>query len=381
MSFKFVHTADWQIGKSFRAFDVATAGKLGDARLKAIESVAGIARATGAAHVLVAGDVYDTPSVGNVTVRQPLERMRRAHDLKWWLLPGNHDPARPGGVWDRVITLGCPPNVTVLTHPVPVELERGVWLLPSPLTAKSVADDPTAWMDGAETPSGAMRIGLAHGSVRTFGSDKTGAGGDGVIDPQRAQRAGLSYLALGDWHGLTEINPKTWYCGTPEPDRYLDNDAGFALAVSIEAGVGQPQVTRHRTATHTWIAMDARIAALSDLADLTTRVLGRVTAPVEAIVHLTLSGHCPATVYAELAPWREALAAQPQIAWLEIDTSGLTVAVGADEIDGLGDETLRAVARKLMAMAAQGDAETGLRAQAALAKLFEFTRRTGGVTR
>ena len=105
-------------------------------------------------------------------------------------------------------------------------------VLPAPLTAKSTSRDPTAWMDAAATPSGSLRIGLAHGSVQGFGS----AGEANVpIDPARAKSAGLAYLALGDWHGTTRISERVWYSGTPEPDGFPRQRAGArARSCSIE---------------------------------------------------------------------------------------------------------------------------------------------------
>ena len=87
------------------------------------------------------------------------------------------------------------------------------------------------WMDGVPSPAGALRIGLAHGSVQGFGS----AGEANVpIDPARVKSAGLSYLALGDWHGTTRISDRAWYSGTPEPDGFRDNDPGNALIVRVD---------------------------------------------------------------------------------------------------------------------------------------------------
>ena len=40
-------------------------------------------------------------------------RLRRHTDLEWHLIPGNHDPACPGGVWERVLRDGLPANVRI----------------------------------------------------------------------------------------------------------------------------------------------------------------------------------------------------------------------------------------------------------------------------
>ena len=95
---KFVHTADWQIGKVFRFVDDGTAGLLQEARLAAIVRLGEVALKHSAGHVLVAGDVYDMEALSPRSLNQPLERMRKFEKVTWHLMPGNHDPHRPHGL-------------------------------------------------------------------------------------------------------------------------------------------------------------------------------------------------------------------------------------------------------------------------------------------
>src|SRR3546814_5276665 len=85
--------------------------------------------------------------------------MKAAADIRWVLLPGNHDPARADGLWSRLVG-EAPETVIVCLEPQPIELAEGYWLLPAPLQYKRTQDDPTTWFDHAETPDGATRIGL-----------------------------------------------------------------------------------------------------------------------------------------------------------------------------------------------------------------------------
>ena len=137
MTFNFIHTADWQLGKPFANFPPDLAGELSAARFSAIKRIAAIAAAHGARHVLVAGDVFDAEDLPNATLRRALERMADHARVQWLLLPGNHDPARPGGVWDRIQRFGVPANITVITAEAPVAMADGVVLLPAPLTSKN----------------------------------------------------------------------------------------------------------------------------------------------------------------------------------------------------------------------------------------------------
>ncbi|MDX1542286.1 MAG: metallophosphoesterase, partial [Geminicoccaceae bacterium] len=226
---RFIHTADWHIGRAFRFLSDATAPLLQAARVDAVTTIGRLAREHGVRQVLIAGDLYHGDGLAERTLRQPLERMHGCTALTWHVIPGNHDPARPRGLWDRVRRLGLPPNVRLHAEAVVAGIEPGVSLLPAP--GGSLAGDPTAWMDRAVTPDGDLRIGLAHGPSRTFGS---GARPGAVIDPGRVRSAGLDYLALGDWHGQREEGTACWYSGTPEPDRFDQPAAGHVLLVDVD---------------------------------------------------------------------------------------------------------------------------------------------------
>jgi len=271
MAFTFIHTADWQLGKSFGQFPADIGGALRLARQSMITKIAEAARAAGAKHVLVAGDVWDSAIPSNTTLRQPLTIMGEAAELQWWLLPGNHDPDGPDGLWDRIDAVK-PENVRTLRAAEAIEIETGVFILPAPWTRIQHGQDLTDWMTTCETSKGALRIGLAHGGVRGFGSE--GEGAREIIPPDRSETARLDYLALGDWHAHAEISKRTAYPGTPEPDRHKLGARGQVLAVTLEPG-NVPKVEIIPTASYDWPLIDLAVqpgtikAKLSELrADL-----------------------------------------------------------------------------------------------------------------
>lgn len=134
---KIIHTADWQLGKPFGRFPAEVRAALAEARLDAIDSIAAAASSAGAAHVIVAGDVFDNAEPGDRVVMQAISRMERA-PVTWWLMPGNHDHVRAGGLWSRV-RARAPLNVRVMDTPEPVEMEEGAWLLPAPLAHRKAS--------------------------------------------------------------------------------------------------------------------------------------------------------------------------------------------------------------------------------------------------
>ena len=242
MGFRFIHTADWQIGKVFRFVDDAAMGALQLARLEAITRIGEIAEDQQVRHVLVAGDVWDHAAPAVLSRNQVIERMRAHGSVQWHLLPGNHDPHQPNGLWDQLRQRGLPENVHAHTEPTISIIEPALAaLLPAPLQHRRTLADPTAWMDQAETDNGLIRIGLAHGAVHGFDTDEEQRANP--IDPQRPEHARLDYLALGDWHGALRINDRCWYSGTSETDSFQTRGEGTALLVEIDGRHQAPQVT------------------------------------------------------------------------------------------------------------------------------------------
>jgi DNA repair exonuclease SbcCD nuclease subunit len=280
---KFLHSADWQLGKPYGRFGPDVRAALTEARFDAIDTLGRTAAEQGVGHVVVAGDIFDTEGPEDRTIVQAISRMSR-HACRWWLLPGNHDFARNGGLWDR-IRQRAGEGIVVLSEPVPHEFESGVWLLPAPLVHRHNLEDPTDLFDTMETPSARLRIGLAHGSIRDFGSRGETKN---QIAPDRAKRSGLDYLALGDWHGALKIDARTWYSGTPETDRFQRDDPGHALMVDIEAG-REPVVTPIRTGRFQWLVRNWTVNDQGAFHAECDQLLAAIDSP-NTLLQLTLAG-------------------------------------------------------------------------------------------
>ncbi len=370
MAFAFVHSADFQIGKPFRSFEERLAGRLEAARIDAIEVLSAAARNAGASHILVAGDIYDSEALPLRTLRQPLVRMARDKDLTWVLLPGNHDPHRPGGIWQRIAHVGLPDNVIAALNDEPIMLSREVVLLPAPVLARALTNDPTASMDNAATADGVIRIGLAHGSVQGFGSEETSSI---TVDPDRWRKAGLAYLALGDWHGMTKINERTWYSGTPEPDRFPDNAPGHALIVRVPDGGGLPDVSPERTAQFVWAKASENLNSLDGLEPLSRKLLALCEEPSRLLLKLSVTGSMTAEGFAHLDGWVADLDAR--LAYLGLDSSGVMLSGNLDDSEVLGASgEIAAAARSLQAIASNSEDERASTAAMAVRRLVSLTQ-------
>jgi DNA repair exonuclease SbcCD nuclease subunit len=363
---RFIHSADWQIGKVFKQFG-AKEEALRQARLGAIERLGTHAKSNGVHHVVVAGDVYDSEAPNPHTLRAPIERMKPFADIHWHLLPGNHDPHRPEGVWDRVALLGLPSNVHLHLTPTPFALDDNAFLLPAPLLRKSEFDDISAWMDSAGTPSGALRIGLAHGSVVNFGG---GGEATNPIDPTRTAKARLDYLALGDWHRTQQIGPAIWYAGTPEPDRAGGQEQGTALLVEIAGPGATPSVSTLMTGTYRWITRSERLDDESALADLDQRLRNERDLS-RLILRLRIEGSLPLAAHAAFQQRMADLEAA--VFHLDLDQAGLTARPTQADLETIDfDGVLRRAADRLKSVIDDSAASPELRrrAEEALVELY-----------
>ncbi|MFD1332760.1 exonuclease SbcCD subunit D, partial [Methylopila musalis] len=280
--FRFIHSSDLHLGKRFGAFSGDLPGRLREARHGVIGRLARHAREQGADAILLAGDTFDAETPAPDVRRQALAEMRDHASIRWVLLPGNHDSLQASPLW-TALGAEAPDNVTLAVEPKPIQLADGVVLLPAPCTTRRPGRDLTEWMDGEATPEGALRIGLAHGAIHGFSEEQTAAD---VIAPDRARRAGLAYLALGDWHGPLEVDARTRYSGAPEPDRFKHDRPGEALLIALAGPSALPEATRLETGDFVWRTLplhllegddpEAALAALLPESGRRRRTLARV---------------------------------------------------------------------------------------------------------
>ena len=366
--FRFIHTSDWQIGKVFRFVDEKIMGLLQRARLDAITHIGRQAQQYDARCVLVAGDVYDMEALAPQSLMQPLERMRAFEDVAWHLLPGNHDPHRPNGLWDQLIPR-LPPNVHVHKAPEPAEIGGGAAiLLPAPLHRKQALEDPTAFMDDAETRPDLPRIGLAHGSITSF--DTAGTSTHNLIAPDRPQRANLAYLALGDWHGQKQINARCWYAGTPETDAFDVEGGGGALLVTLGGQDETPSVTQLDTGTYTWQRWRAHIASRDNIEQLADALRNAAATPDRLLVDLTVEGTLSLDdrrIFEETIETSVAAA----LCHLRVHDANLLAEPTREDLDSIDrGGFVRTAAERLLAQAERDEGGNSKLAQAALRRLY-----------
>jgi DNA repair exonuclease SbcCD nuclease subunit len=332
VSLTLLHTADWQIGKQFASIPGDAGAALRSQRLETIAALAALAGERGVDAVLVAGDVFEDNAVSDETLRRTMNALNGFRG-PWVLLPGNHDAALAQSAWSRLRRLAIvPDNVTLATEAEPVELCGGrLCVLPAPLQRRHEVRDLTDYFDAVDSASGALRVGLAHGAVRNRLPAESEA--MNPISDTRADSARLDYLALGDWHGTLEIAPRSWYAGTPEPDRFRSNDPGNVLLVELSEPGAPPLVTKRQLGRFRWQQLDFELADEAGIEVLDGR-LGALEEAANTLLRLRLSGTLDLGARLQLdellASWRA------RLHHLGVDESALVARPSAQDIAAIG---------------------------------------------
>ncbi len=282
---RFLQTADWQIGLSLAQLGE----KAGEARKRRLDTARSIARLADSEKVdfaLIAGDTFEHNGVSEGLIRE-IASILSSFSCPVYLIPGNHDPAGPGSVWERPYWKDCP-NVFVLTEPCPVPV-TGATLFPCPARDAEAKRDPTEWIP-PRGDDAAVRIGIAHGSVLGNPEIEVSC----PIPRNAPELRGLDYLALGHWHS-TALYPdssgavRMAYSGTHEPSRFGETDSGNVLLVEIPAPGARPRTEARRVASLRWLTMDYAIGGEADL-DRLLAELQRLEDPGNTIVECRLKG-------------------------------------------------------------------------------------------
>jgi DNA repair exonuclease SbcCD nuclease subunit len=315
---RFLHAADLHLGLRITRFDEQACGRIAEARFTALQQLRQKAAENGADFVLIAGDVFDDHSVSRSDAARVFAILEGSRDsCPVFVIPGNHDPLVPGGVWDRDPWLREQPHLRVrfIREPRPVRVPGlPVTLFPCPLQQRRSMEDPTAWIREHPRANGdtTIRIGLAHGSLKIMPLPED----DHLVRPDAADHYGLDYLALGHWHKCSmhkssDGTERTVYSGTHEPmtfagmgvgiatgwssfshetdsEQFRDDGVGRALLVTIDGPGAPPMIQALETGRLRWAA-EQRDATAQAIGDLISE-FSRRPDPERTMLRLTVTG-------------------------------------------------------------------------------------------
>jgi len=257
-SITFLHSSDWQLGMMRRFLGPDGQARWGQARLDAVARIGEVATATGAAFVVVTGDVFEHNQVERQTILRACEALKRI-PVPVVLLPGNHDALEPGSLWTSAQWQAhAPEHVTVVTGTAPLEIVPGVEIVGAPWRSRRPMSDPAAPGYAELTPAGpgTTRILLAHGQLTSL----SGGMSDVPTIDQTALEAAvadgrLQYVGLGDRHSTTRVTDRIWFSGTQEVTSPEEDAPGNVLKVTV--GGGEIEVEPMRVGA--WHMVDHRV--------------------------------------------------------------------------------------------------------------------------
>jgi DNA repair exonuclease SbcCD nuclease subunit len=400
---KFLHVADLHLGLRITRFEEAACKRIIEARFEAVDRLRAAATDHGVDFVLVAGDLFDDHSVSASIAERAFTLFEgKSIPCPVYIIPGNHDPLSPGGVWDREPWARDrpPKHVHLLREPVPVAVPGlPVTIFPCPLRNRNSIDDPTSWIAGHPRSDGhpTIRIGLAHGSLRLFPNLPED---DHLIRPDAADHLDLDYLALGHWHKPLRHRSadgveRTAYSGTHEPmrfpdagaalstgwssysadgdaERFQDGGRGTALLVSIREVGAPPQIETIEVGRLRWS---------SESRDVTSQPLGEVISTFAeregrelTLLRLRLSGVVDAEKYLRIEGVLKDVVTNRYCPGSSLEADDLLVEPGPDQLSKIvGDGVLSRVLARLLAESRSADADVKRVADEALKLLYRIT--------
>jgi DNA repair exonuclease SbcCD nuclease subunit len=370
VALRVLHTADWHLGKDFRAFAEADRTKLRRARLEAVKAILSLAEHEAVDAVLCAGDLFDdkAPEADWWRGLAELFVQRAWRDRPVVLLPGNHDPLTEGSVYapSHPFRAALPGWVHVVDRDdFALPLGDEAVVLARPCRRQSGQDDSALALPSREPGDERIRIGLVHGS--TF--DQPGAQNNFPIARDAAVQRGLDYLAIGDTHGWHPYGPEaapTVYPGTPEQTTFGERDTGNVALVLFRRR-RPPRIRQVRVAQWTW--REAVVTELGELQALREQDLARTVLLLR--LELRVTPEEMEVVEAVLRELQGTDAMHGRAGVLQLDRSGLILETR--DIEAVFAElpaVLQAAARALREV----EAERPEVAQRALYHLYKLSR-------
>lgn len=288
---RFLHTADWQLGMTRHFLAGEAQARFDGARIDVIRKIGTLAEEEGCSFVVVCGDVFESNQVSSRVVSRAFDAMSSTPEVRYYLLPGNHDPLDASSVYGSSVFTGRrPENVTVLADSSPLSVAPGVELVAAPWFTKRPLTDLVASACDRLEDSDAVRIVVGHGALDTLSPDQSDPALISLSSlEQRIDAGQIHYAALGDRHSTTDVggSGRVWYSGAPEPTDYRETDPGNALIVDV--GTQEIDVQRREVGTWRFLSEDKHLTHESDLDDL-EKWFSSITDKDRTIVKLALVG-------------------------------------------------------------------------------------------
>jgi DNA repair exonuclease SbcCD nuclease subunit len=376
MSFRFLHTSDWQLGMTRHFLSEGAQERFSQARFDAIRALGRIATEEHCQFVLVCGDAFESNQVDRRTIYRTLEALKDV-PVPVYLLPGNHDPLNAASVYRSSIFIERKPDhVHVIENANPIQVADGIEIVGAPWMSKRPAANPIGEALKALPPAdGVIRICAGHGAADVLTPDSDAPGIIEVAAMECAINEGkVHFVALGDRHSVTKVgtSERIWYSGTPESTDFAETNSGFALIVDV----GDEQVAIKEVKVGQWRFIERTRVDLNtgDDVEMLRQWLEKVENKERTVIRLHLVGSLSLSSHGLLHSHLDA--AEDVLGALEAREDDLVVMPDDSDFADLGFSGFAGqTTERLRSKIAEGGDEAAA-ARHALTLLLRLARRT-----
>jgi DNA repair protein SbcD/Mre11 len=312
MSLRILHTADNHIGISFGNYHDSVRERLLEERFTALARIVATANQRQAHFLVVAGDLFDKPTVTKALVERAVETLKRFEGEHVLVLAGNHDfyegPDNKVWKWFRSAAEGS--RVLPLLEPGIKRFtceEAEVCFYACPCPSKHGESHVIGWVAEEEKADGALHIGIAHGNVEGLALDADQRYFNMTEDQLRA--AGLHTWLLGHIH-VPSPNPGTvgrplfFMPGIHTPDSVKCKHPGHAWWIELDPG-GDCRHEQLTTGDIRITRFERTLATSTDLAALQAGC--EALDPEKTVLSFKLDGRLAQEEMQALAAWLKEL--------------------------------------------------------------------------
>lgn len=371
---KFLHTADWQLGRAPLFLSEEARSRFSAARVDVIGTIAALAATERCDFVVVCGDVFESNHIDRQVLVRALYKIRDARPLPFYLLPGNHDPLDASSIFrSPTFKEHGPSNVTVLESSAPVQAAPGIELIAAPWPNKRPLVDLVGEACHSLEATDALRVVCGHGRVDAMAPESHDPAHISLGRLEEKIESGvIHYVALGDRHSTTDVGDtgRVWYSGAPEPTDFVEDEPGNVMVVEFDRdGV---RVERHRVGAWHFEYRDWELTTDLDV-DALRDWLETPDNKERCIVRASLRGQVSVAQRARVDQMVDHFT--DLLGGLEVrdGEGGLAVVPDDADLDDFGVSGYARAALSDLAELAQSD-EHAVAAQDALALLYRLTR-------
>jgi len=145
-----------------------------------------------------------------------------------------------------------------------------------------------------------------------------------------------------------QVDDRTFYSGTPEPDRFKHNRPGEAFVVSIAARGAKPEMTAVPTGTFDWRSHELHLMTASSATAALDAILPEMGQRRHSLWKVKASGHTRVAEHSALQD--RAGQTRHDFAWFDLSLDGLEIEYDPSDLDSIElSGALREAANALMA--------------------------------